>query len=244
MALESIRKINVDFSNQKYILVNAKQNDRKSRFLEVSCYDNEQRFPLNSSHAAYIRYKKADDYGVFNFCKINNGNVLVEFTEQMLAVAGICYADLVIINKGDASLDSNTGEVTHIENSAILSTMTFCIDVIETAVDNLDIESEYEINFLNETLEKYEAYYENVVKTAKSWAEGNTGVRDGENTANAKYYADLAKQYAAGSSVIGVKGDKETEYRIGEVNITSENVGAIPTADIAPVAEVKDYLGI
>ena len=66
---------------------------------------------------------------------------------------------------------------------------------------------------------------------------------------NAKYYAELALKYAFGedladSIVIGVKGENESDYRVGKVNLTAENIGAISSTDIATVDEIKNYLGI
>ena len=195
MALQAIMNINVDFYEKKYILINAKQNDKKSRFLSVTCYNNGDIFPINSGeHAAYIRYKKFDNNSVFNFCEINSkGKILVELTEQMLAVEGICSAELVLVNKGSAKVDTNTGEIIGINNTGILSTMTFYIDVSETVVDNSEIESSYEFNGLNEALERAEAEYEEVARLAKSYAVGDAGgIRANEDTDNAKYYSSLA----------------------------------------------------
>ena len=248
MALQSITNINVDFYDKKYILVNAKQFDNNSRFLSVTCYNHGDIFPINSGeHSAYVRYKKSDNHSVFNFCEINRkGNILIELTEQMLASDGICCADLVIVNKGDASVDPDTGEIVNIDNSSILSTMTFYIDVTETAVENSEIESTHEFNVLNETLAKYEADYQNVVKTSRSWAIGGTGTRDGEDENNAKYYAELALKNAYGgdSIVTGIKCTNDADYRNGKVTISAENVGAVSVLDIATVDEVKSYLGI
>ena len=248
MALQSTININVDFYDKKYILVRAKQYDKSSRFISVACYNNKEIYPINSGeHSAYIRYKKADNHSVFNFCEINRkGNILIELTEQMLASSGICPVDLVIVKKGDAKIDSNTGEITSIDNSPILSTMTFYVEVVECPVDNSEIESAYEFNVLNKTLEKYEADYQDVVKTSKSWAVGGTGTRSGEDEDNAKYYAELALKNAFGedSVVTGIKGTYEVKYKVGKVSIGAENVGAIPITDISTVSEVKNYLGI
>ena len=199
MALQTATNINVDFYDKKYILINAKQLDRKSRFLSVTCYNHGELYPINSGeHSAYIRYKKSDEYGIFNFCDINaKGKILVELTEQMLAATGICYADLVIVNKGSAEVDEDTGEIIAINNSGILSTMTFCIDVSETAVENSEIESSYEYDGLNEVLEKAEAEYSEVIRMAKSYAVGGTGERANENTDNAKYYYEQSKKNSA-----------------------------------------------
>lgn len=359
MAIQSFTDINVDFYDKKYILVNAKQLDKKSRFLLVACHDHGKFVSLNKgSHAAYIRYKKADDYGVFNFCDItNDGKVQVELKEQMLTSDGICYAELVIVNRGGANVNTETGEIINIDNTSVLSTMTFCIDVSEIVINNSDIESSYEYDGLNVALERAEAEYAKVSQLSRSYAIGNAGkIRPNEDTDNSKYYSEQAyltaidaneseknakesetkasiymenaKKYMdaaqadalkiknrlnemvdayspkgtitfaelqelksngslgvghlynisdsfttdgdfregagiihnagtnvyltadgkldclVGTAVSGVKGDKEAVYRVNNVNITAENVGAIPIEDIATIDEMKSYLGI
>lgn len=66
-------------------------------------------------------------------------------------------------------------------------------------------------------------------KKAESFAHGGTGIREGEDTDNAKYYSEQAKatyeDFSKGN-VTGVKGDAETEYRKGNVNICLENLTA------------------
>lgn len=198
MALQAIANITVDFYDKKYISINAKQLDKETRFLSITCYSHGELCPLNSSeHSAYIRYKKPDGYCVFNFCEIDRkGKILVELTEQMLATAGIGYADLVVVNKGSAVVDENTGEIITINNSGILSSMPFYVDVFETAFENAEIESSYEYDGLNEALERAEAEYSQVVRMAKSYAVGGTGERANENTDNAKYYYEQSRNNA------------------------------------------------
>ncbi len=202
MALQSITNINVDFYDKKYILINAKQLDKNSRFLSVTCYNHGELYPINAGeHSAYIRYKKPDNNSVFNFCDIDRkGKILVELTEQMLVSDGICSADLVIVNKGNANVDVETGEIVAINNASILSTMPLHIDAIGSAVANTDIESSYEFDGLNTALEKVEAEYTEVILTSKSWAVGDTNIRNGENTDNAKYYAKQASNSASAAN--------------------------------------------
>lgn len=215
MALQSITNINVDFYDKKYILINAKQYDRGSRFLFVTCYNHGELYPINSAqHSAYIRYKKADDYGVFNLCEIDRkGKIIVELTEQMLASDGICCADLVIVNKGSADVDVETGEIVSIDNSAILSTMLLHIDVTETAIENTNIESSYEFNGLNEALRAANAEYTRVSMLAKSYAVGDAnGIRENEDVENAKYYYEQSLSNADGAKV------SETNAATSEAN--------------------------
>lgn len=241
MSMQSITHINVDFYDKKYILVNAKQYDKNSRFLLVTCYNHGEFVSINSlDHSAYIRYKKSDGYGVFNFCEItNDGKVLVELTEQMLASDGISYADLVITNKGSAVVDTETGEIVSIDNASILSTMTFCIDVSETYVTNSDIESAYEFNGLNTVLEKAEAEYTRVIQLAKSYAVGQAdGIRENEDFDNAKYYyeqtlnnADNAK--ASEENALDSSNNAKFYYEMSKNVADGLNSGFIPIGTIS-----------
>lgn len=212
MALESTKNINIDFYDNRYVLINAKQYDGNSRYITVTCYDQGKIFNLSSAkHTAYVRYKKPDGHIVFNFCTITtSGQVGVELTEQMLSTSGICDVDLVIIHKGNAVVNIDTGEIVTIDDSAIISTMVFRIYVYESAVDNSLIESFDEYNGLNDLLTRAEANYQQVINASEiwalnsqSWAIGGTGVegRAGvEDTDNAKYYNKLSRSYAIGDA--------------------------------------------
>lgn len=67
---------------------------------------------------------------------------------------------------------------------------------------------------------------------SQSYAVGGTGTRTGEDTDNAKYYNEQAKQALSEmqkSQVTGVKGNNETTFRTGNVNLTPANLGALAT---------------
>ena len=203
MALQTTTNINVDFYDKEYIMLNAKQYDDVSRFISITCYDQGNIMNINEyKHTAYIRYRKADGYGVLNSCRINsNGNVLVELTEQMLAADGICYVDLIIVNKGKAIVNLNTNEISVIDDSPILSTMAFCINVYEAAIDSSEIESSNEYGALNDALQQINADYSEVIRMAKSYAMGNANnIRENEDKDNSKYYYQMSKSYAMGDS--------------------------------------------
>lgn len=251
MNLESVTQINVDFYNNKYITINAKQHDKSSRLIKITCYDHGVLFPVNNEeHEAFIRYKKADGYSVLNMCPINNENncVYVLLTEQMLSESGLCCADLILVKSGSAILDADTGEIVEISDSGILSTMPFYVNVFESAVENSEIESNYEFNGFNEALEEFAADYANVIKMAKSWSEGGTGIRENEDTNNAKYWSELAHAHVVGDLddkiVTGIKIGNDDSYRTGFIDVTVENIGAVASSDVATVDEVKDFLSI
>lgn len=227
MSLQSIININVDFYDKKHILINAKQYDKISRFLLITCYNHGELYPIDSDkHSAYIRYKKPDNHSVFNFCKIDNqGRILIQLTEQMLASDGICCADLVIVNKGNAEVDAETGEIVAIGNASILSTMPIHISVITAATENSDIESSYEYNGLNTALEKAEAEYTEVILLSKSYAVGDAGgIRKNEDADNSKYYYEQSLVNADNASA------SETNA------LASQNAAAISEANAATSA--------
>lgn len=172
MSIQNITPLKIDFCDKSYVSVDAKQYDENSRFLLVSCYNQGQFFFVNNyGYVAYVRYKKADGYAVFNLCEITDeGQILVELTEQMLAASGICYADLIIVDSS-AKVDVDTGEIVISGNSSVLSTMTFCINVIETPVENSEIESNYEFSAFNDALEKVGADCQSAVALAKEYAD-------------------------------------------------------------------------
>lgn len=213
MAIQTIENINVDFYDNKYILINAKQYDNSSRWISITCYNQGDLFNLSANkHSAYVKFRKADGHGVLNSCKINaRGEVLVELTEQMLAAGGICYVDLTIINKGHALVNVDTGDIVAIDDTPILSTMAFCVNVYETVVDNSDIESSYEYNALNDLMQRAESDYTEVIKLAKSYAVGDANeIRDGEDEDNSKYYSRLSRSYAVGDAN-GIRDGEDTD---------------------------------
>lgn len=250
MALQITTNINVDFYDKKYILINAKQYDDASRWITITCYNQGSIYNLSANkHSAYIKYRKADGYGVLNSCKINNrGEVLVELTEQMLAADGICYVDLVVINKGSAMVNVDTGEIIAIDDTPILSTMAFCVNVYETSVDNSEIESSYEYDALNDLLQRAEADYTEVIRLAKSYAVGNAGeIRDGEDTDNSKYYCEQSEKNAnkAAVSEANAKASEtsakisETNAKISETSAATSEVNAKTSETNAKVSETN-----
>lgn len=236
MALEIIRNISVDFHDNKYVLINAKQYDDSSRWIAITCYNQGDLYNLSSSkHSAYVKYRKADGHGVINYCRINyKGEVLVELTEQMLAVGGICYVDLVIINKGSAIVNVDTGEIITIDDTPILSTMAFCVNVYETAIDNSEIESSYEYDALNNLMQRAEADYNEVILLSKSYAVGNANnIRENENFDNAKYYSEQAHISADKAKV------SEENALVSEQNAKTSETNASTSESHAKTSETN-----
>lgn len=73
---------------------------------------------------------------------------------------------------------------------------------------------------------------ETYAKQSQSYAVGTGNVRPNEANDNAKKYYEQAKEiydnFNSAGDVSGVKGSAETTYRTGLVNLTPENIGALP----------------
>jgi len=175
--IHTIKEISIDLYNRKIITVEAKQYDKFSRYLLVTCLDHGSFFPIEQTSVfAFIRYRKADELSVFNQCVITNeGKILVELTEQMLAAPGNCIADLLIIENELESFDIEPPIIledgTIQTSNSILSTMKFCVNVIASPIENSEIESSYEYDALNQLIIKVTTDYKFVIEQARAHAE-------------------------------------------------------------------------
>ena len=243
MNLEIIKEINVDLYDAKYISINTKQYDKGSRFILITCYYQKELFPIdNVYNHVFIRYRKPSDQNVFNYCEITeDGKVLVELTEQMLIFSGKCFADLVVVHNEPIppeSITVNTGKLLTNENTSILSTMLLCVNVIDSAVDNLDIESSDEYNALNDLLLKATEDY-TYVMTACKISEDNSKVS--ELNAKASEEAALTSETNAKESEINAKTsednakESETNSKTSEENAKISEYNAKESENIATI---------
>lgn len=222
MGINTIKEISLDLYNRKIVTVEAKQYDKFSRYVLVTCLDQGSVFRLdNTCVFAFVRYRKADELSVFNQCIItDSGKILVELTEQMLAVPGNCIADLLIVGNELESFEIEPPIIATdgtIETSnSILSTMKFCINVIASPIENSEIESSYEYDALNQLLIKATTDYKFVIEQARAHAEAakkseenakisETNAAKSEQNAlkseqNAKNSADIATTKASEAS--------------------------------------------
>ena len=235
MSLLILANIDIDFYEKEFIMVNAKQHDDASRFISITCYNQGKLCDIKKDeHSAYVRYKRADGHVILNHCEINyKGEILVELTEQMLAEEGICYVDLLIVDRGsvDFNVESN-GSITIIEDTSILSTMMFCLNVYASSVDNSEFESTEAFDGLNDLLKRAEANYTEVIRLAKSYAEGNAGgIRDNEDIENAKYYYEQSKKNAEAAS------KSEENAALSEENAAKSETNAASSEANAKISE-------
>ena len=78
MSLGTTKKISLDFYNNAVVTINAKQHDSDTRYVNVTCTDYGKKVFIDSSSAAYARYKNKNGTSFIEPCEVlNDGTVLV-----------------------------------------------------------------------------------------------------------------------------------------------------------------------
>lgn len=154
MSLETIKPISLDLYNNVITSINAKQLDTQSRYVKIACTENGKKLALKASEVkAFIRYKKPDGFSVLNEATVtDDGCILIEFTQQMLAVSGRANADVILIDstKTDTEINKDTDFSTL--KTSILSTMYLNVSIHGSPINESEIESSYEYNALLQTM--------------------------------------------------------------------------------------------
>lgn len=208
------QEINIDFSTPDVPpRVYAKQYDNNMRIIKANLYANGQPYTVQSGFEVNVRMAKPDGTYVYNpALEISDTYVLIVLTQQMLAVAGECPAEIEVVQGGNVlstatfviCVARDTVPEDAIESTDEFKTIQEILDEVEAAskivTDNLDA-----INAVSENIEAIKDAPQqaqaaaNSAKLAESWAVGGTGSREDEDTDNAKYYAQIAQQIAQGS---------------------------------------------
>lgn len=224
MELQIIKKIDIDFYDNKIITVNAKQFDT-SRYVLIDCYIHNVPFYLNSENqSVFVRYKKDDEYSVFNTCNITkDGSILVELTEQMLIEEGLCIADLVVVDKTNISPPQITedGDIILQSNVTIISTMKFYINVISAPFEYDELESSSEYQGLVDLFNKAYQDYSEVITLSKA------------NQEAAQEAADSASQSAENAKT------SEDNAKVSEDNAKASEIAAKTSEDNAKDSELN-----
>lgn len=199
----------------------------------------------------YIEYD--EDTGIFKITHYNGASYTIDTLLEKLAVNfDYDYQTQQLI------IELSDGEIKYVDLSALITqyefldseTVAFSVDnggkvtaiVKEGSIEEKHLRPDYLADIKVESA-KAEASVTKAGEKAndsaqsallsKSYSDGDSGIRDGEANDNAKYYSEQAKKYyenlEQAGTVTGVKGNSESNYRTGNVNLTAQNVGALPT---------------
>lgn len=147
--LSYVKKITLDVSGGvSNRIIEAKQGDVKSRYLQITLIQNDRPFIIPESTTVRIGGTKPDGHCFLNDGDISDNLVYVELTDQMLAAEGRekCFVSLY-------------------NGASRLSSVTFFIDVTIEPYDEGKIESSDEYTSLTDALERVDAVGE-VAETA------------------------------------------------------------------------------
>lgn len=95
------QKITIELDGKspfEYVMM--KQGDKGSRILAVSLLQNKQPYEIPTGCTARIKYYKPDGNPVLNDCTLSGNEILVTYTEQMLAAAGVGKGEIVLLKNG------------------------------------------------------------------------------------------------------------------------------------------------
>lgn len=95
------QKITIELDGKspfEYVVM--KQGDKGSRILAVSLLQNKQPYDIPTGCTARIKYYKPDGNPVLNDCTLSGNEILVTYTEQMLAAAGVGKGEIVLLKNG------------------------------------------------------------------------------------------------------------------------------------------------
>ena len=138
--LSYVKKITLDTSGgTSRRFIEAKQNDKKSRYLEITITNNDVFYSVPAGITARVRGTKPDGKSFLNDGDVHNGLVYVELTEQMLAAVGRAQCD-VSLYKGNS----------------LLSTVTFFIEINSAPYDENKVVSTDDFSALNDALARVE----------------------------------------------------------------------------------------
>lgn len=130
-----ITEISIDlYGETKEYLVSAKQNDKNTRQIRVTLLNNGVPYEIPSDCVLIINIKKPDGKYVYNQCYSENNVVVVDLTNQMLAASGTATADINIKTA---------------DNTQILSSASFTIEIEPSMYDDSTIMSSNEMNMLD-----------------------------------------------------------------------------------------------
>lgn len=184
--------LTLDLKRDLHQVLVMKEGDANTRTVKITITDNGEKFIITDQRIT-LKWKKPDHYKVQNDCtKVDASTVSFHCTDQMLAVPGIAKAELCMFDK--------TGH--------LLSTMPFQVSIKPAAVTDSDVASSNEFKTLLKLFDEFKTEHDRikaeVLKDKKdaenardlsiSYAHGHTGIRNGEDTDNSKYYKEEAER--------------------------------------------------
>lgn len=231
------KELFLDFHQNLYKTVLAKQYDKGSRFIPIVCTDNGERVNIKKGDIyIYVKVKTPDDRAILDDTVVINddGTITLELTESMLYYPGKAEVELIFY-------DSDQSGKKETEPTTRLATMNFILIIEPSPYTEDRIIDSDEFDALTKLLEEAKRNYEYVIEEARKHAEAakesEANAKDSENKAkqselNAKTSETNAKNSADAAST-SEKNAKtsETNTKKSEQNAKTSATNAQNSAD-------------
>lgn len=163
-----------------------KQGDKGSRILVVTLLQNKQPYEIPDGCVARIKYYKPDGNPVLNDCTISGNEILVTYTEQMLAARGVGKGEIVLLQDGKE-----------------LKSATYYTKIVETVYKTEGLTSDKEFLSMAKVLNEMDQATQKVTQTA-SIAEN--AAQEAKNIANALQQAKESGEFKGEPGEKGEQG--------------------------------------
>lgn len=257
-----ITNITIDLTaNNNFNYVRAVQGDNQTRYVHITLLNNQIPYNLSDIEPV-LRGTKPDGTIIFNHCEISDdGEIIVELTSQILASAGMGKYEIALY-KTDEVLTSfpfniyvspvsfNAGNIISSNEFTELSDIIKNIDTINQNVEFTNIYVENAKISADQALGSAEQAGLSATnalsfsKLSESWAVGGIGIREGEDTDNAKYYSKLSSDHmdAAKSYMDMAETYKNDTALLKETALDSANAASGKADDALNYAKLsKSY---
>lgn len=225
--MEIRQKLSLDFGRDTHpITVFAKQNDTKTRFLEITPLNCGQAYAIEDGVTPRLQLTKADGHTVLNDATVENGVIVVELTPQALAAAGVAVAEIGLY-KGEA----------------LLSSQIFYIDVERAAFDKDAPASSDEFNALMDALGKVDG---SVAAAGNAAAAANTAAGNADEATSkagtaTKAANDAATAANAAAQKAGNVNIKAVQTATGATVTVTDKEGVETSVHIDTLAAVNTW---
>lgn len=222
--LQTIPKISLDFFNDSYNCISAKQMDH-ARYLEISLTEYGVFRPVREGEVPRIRLLKPDNTYVFNDCEtLEDGKILVSLSNSMLAASGNASFDITISNiSGEEGSDY------------LYSTKIGLLNITATPYPNDAIESSNEFDALTKLIVEEGKRIEDL-KNLDEFLTVNESVRQSNELnreqAEARRQEDSAKAIAAANTATenAARATEEANTATGNANTAATQANAATEA--------------
>ncbi|MCI8962852.1 MAG: BppU family phage baseplate upper protein, partial [Eubacterium sp.] len=128
------QQLSLDLVEISHNVINARQNDRLTRDINITITNNGQEYELPETAFVYLRGKRTDGKPIFYPVEIKNshkGYIYVDIHDYVLSSPGRCKLDIGIYNRVQGETENKKDE--------IASTEPFILHIPEEVFDEVEV---------------------------------------------------------------------------------------------------------